>query len=241
MLGKLLRARRRLGWFYSAKFSVAYLVGLQKVRLRVPGVRTPLWLRPRDRDYSVLYQIFDARECDVPLPSAPGAIIDGGAHVGYATLFFANRYPGSRILAVEPAREHLALLRANTSAYPKVEVVPAAIWSHTTELALVDPREGSWALRVQEAPAETTVRVPAVTISTLIDRLGVETVDVLKLDIEGAEREVFTRGVREWLPRIRTLIIETHGEECRKAVLAAFAGERVALSERGEKLVVQRG
>ena len=159
--------------------------------------------------------------------------------MGYATLFFANRYPEARILAVEPAPGNLALLLANTAAYPGVEVVPAAIWSHAAGVKLIDPHQGSWAFQVREGPDEG-IEVPAVTMPMLIDRLGATTVDVLKLDIEGAEREVFTQGVDEWLPRVRTLIIETHGEDCRRAVLDAFSNDRVAVSESGEKLVVQR-
>ena len=61
--------------------------------------------------------------------------------------------------------------------------------------------------------------------------------DLLKLDIEGAEETLFSSPSMAWLDRVKALVIETHGDDCLRAVDRAFEGRRVRRSQRGEKLV----
>ena len=61
-------------------------------------------------------------------------------------------------------------------------------------------------------------------LASLIEMSGFPQVDLLKIDIEGAEAEIFCAGVSNWLPRVRNLCIELHGAACRKAFFSALAG-----------------
>jgi hypothetical protein len=45
---------------------------------------------------------------------------------------------------------------------------------------------------------------------SLMREFGIDTIDLLKLDIEGAEKELFGAATEEWLPRVRNILIETH-------------------------------
>jgi len=80
-------------------------------------------------------------------------------------------------------------------------------------------------------------------LSTLLDQAGFYNVEILKIDIEGAELEVFSNGAEEWLSRVNLIIIETHDrfrpgseEAVRRAVHPMFD----ELAPSGESLFFQR-
>ena len=59
---------------------------------------------------------------------------------------------------------------------------------------------------------------------------GTESVDLLKIDIEGSELEVFNVASRSWLPKVKNICIELHGDECRKALMTALDGSDYEIS-----------
>jgi len=131
------------------------------------------------------------------------------------------------VLAVEPHPGNAAILRRNVRALPEVEVIEAAIWPHSGALALEDPGKGFWGFRVHE-PGATDGTVRAVTIPQLLSHAGAETIDLLKVDIEGSELELFSGDV-EWLERVDVLAIELHDHfrpGCREALEAALERTR---------------
>ena len=68
----------------------------------------------------------------------------------------------------------------------------------------------------------------------MLDDSGLQAMDLLKMDIEGAERLVFGAGCERWLARIRSLCIELHGEEWDAAferAMSSFAFEREQSNE----------
>ena len=68
----------------------------------------------------------------------------------------------------------------------------------------------------------------------MIELSGHERVSVLKIDIEGAERELFSVGVNEWLDRVDNIAIELHGEDCAKLFFDAMSRTQMMLSTCGE-------
>ena len=87
----------------------------------------------------VLRQAIGEKECDFPFVKPPGLIIDAGANVGYTTLFYANRWPGVRILAVEPELNNCRLLRMNCSDYSNVTIIEVRVWHERTQLQIINP------------------------------------------------------------------------------------------------------
>ena len=139
-------------------------------------------------------------------------IVDLGANVGLATLFLLASHPEARVLAVEADPYLVARLRRNVSGLP-VTVVHAAACASDGERDLFRSDMHAWGNSLDRlGDVQEAVRVPAATISTLIDQAGFERVDLLKLDIEGAEWEIFDRGVP---PRIDVIIGEAHAREGR--------------------------
>lgn len=82
--------------------------------------------------------------------------------------------------------------------------------------------------------ARSGADIRAVTVPWLMNELGVDTIDVLKVDIEGAETAVFGGGDRSWLGAVRNIVIELHGPECQAAVEGALAPYAFNESRSGE-------
>ena len=211
------------------------------VAVRPPDLLHPLWVRPRTADVATFDEVFLGREYDLPFADfSPRAILDLGANVGYTSVLFATRWPQAVILAVEPAAENIALLQRNATPYPRITPLQAAVWSHPTELALENPRADANAFRMTEGGNGEGPRVPAFTVAQLITRLGCERIDLLKMDVEGAEAEIL-RTSSEWLDRVNVMVIELHDRlvpGCGTALVAALHGRRFQLEIVGQNLAI---
>lgn len=211
------------------------------VSVSIPQSRTKLAVRTKTSDAATFVHIFIHRDYDIDAGAEPKLIVDGGACVGYASVFFANKYPAARIIALEPEATNYEMLKANTAAYPNVTALRAGVWDKRAPLAIENPGDEKWAFRVREAAAGAGT-VEALTVEDIMGLSGVDFVDILKLDIEGAEKEVFSASPA-WLERVRVLVVELHDRYkagCSRAFYAAVSGHDFKESRRGENVVLVR-
>jgi FkbM family methyltransferase len=188
----------------------------------------------------VLWSAFFWRDCDCELPTSHQTIIDGGANVGYVSVFFANKYPAARIVAVELDPDNVVILRKNVRGY-NVDVVQGALWSSHSYF-MIDRSVGkSWAFKIQEVSPETPGALPTLTVADLLGRLETADLGLLKLDIEGAEEALFTENYEEWIDHVRTLIVEVHGPKAKEAVMSVMTKRDFHMEQQGEKLVFFKG
>jgi len=144
-------------------------------------------------------------------------IIDAGANVGYTSLFFYQCFPEARIISVEPDEDNFSILKWNIrlNDADKIESLKAGIWSHRANLivdkSFRDNRE--WSFQVREANQETVLK--GIHILDIMNDFGVEEIDLLKIDIEGAEKYLFddSEKNRAFLNKTKVLAIEIHDEE----------------------------
>jgi len=168
-------------------------------------------LRSGTSDLSCLKQVFLAQEYRTPYAVEPKLIIDAGANIGMATLFFANEYPKARIVAIEPEASNFGMLKRNCAGLTNVDLVHAALWPSEEKVVIQDATAEKWAFSVAAATnSNGSEMVKAVTIPGLLNQLGAEHIDILKLDIEGAERELFAREAGAWLEKVGLIMIELH-------------------------------
>lgn len=217
----------------------------REVAVRWPGYPADLVVRAGTADVRTFAHVIATDGYDQPDRPDPAVIVDAGAHIGLASVWFANRYPNARVIALEPESANFDLLVRNTSAYANVEPRQAALWSSSGTIRLTDPGQGSWAFRVEGVAdgdgATITGEVPCVALGDLIDELDLGRIDLLKVDIEGAEREVFAAS-QPWIDRVDAIAIELHDRHepgCSRAFFAATAGF-VDAPSRGEDTFVRR-
>lgn len=155
--------------------------------------------------YYQLEELFLCRWYDADLRAAQPRILDCGANIGMSSLRFRARFPGARLSAFEADPELARLTEANLrrAGDRSTDVHAKAIWTHTGTV-LFD-RTGDDAGHVTLDGA--AVSVPCVDIAALCG----ERVDLLKLDIEGAEYAVVERlAAARVISNVDRMIIECH-------------------------------
>ena len=238
--------RRIAGFFaYASVFGLrqTFLLYLRRIttggeiRLTVQGVPTRVTCRPSGPDFYTLRHVFVDRDCDAPIAVTPRLIIDGGANIGYASVLFASKYPGAKIIAVEPDGKNCDRFRQNCAAFPNIRLVQGGVWSRHTHLRIRNPSAEPWMFEVEETGDPAPGSIEGFTIEELLAQSGEETIDILKLDIEGSETAVFTASDTGWMDRTRVMSIEVHGEEADRAVRAAAASRDFDAATVGEKVI----
>jgi FkbM family methyltransferase len=145
-------------------------------------------------------------------------IIDGGANIGLATLHFKKNFPAAHVIALEPDESNYKMFIKNIHCNELKGITPlkAGLWKSRKQLRVIrnigDGRE--WAFGVEETQVEDKDTVTGYGIMDLVNDNGWDTIDLLKIDIEGSERFLFEedRAVSEFLSRTRFLAIEIHDQ-----------------------------
>jgi len=196
------------------------------------GLKSPVHLRVPSSDVEVFRQIFIRNEYKVEVNRDPEFIVDAGANIGLASIYFANQFPNARILAIEPEKENFEVLVKNVKPYPNVQPVLGALWGESAEVEVVDRGLGNWGFMIEtssdsQTPSKSShQKVKGMTVDMILDRYDVPKISILKLDIEGAELEVF-RNSSSWIDRIDSLIIELHEDMkpgCNRSFYSATGG-----------------
>jgi len=194
--------------------------------IKAPGYPHPVKIRGgKGSDGYAFYQHLAIKDFDVLNDlGSPRLMIDAGANIGMASLYFLNRYPGLRVVAIEPDPENFEMCRTNLAPYSdRVVLLKGAIWSSCGHVSLVKG-ELEWNSHVAQSNGQTEASVTAYDVPALIAAGGGGPVDFLKVDIEGGEAELFGNNTNPWLPEIRNISIEFHGDECERAFFRALSG-----------------
>ena len=103
----------------------------------VSGNHSPVYLRVLLTDVMVYEQIFLKKEYHFEVNKEPEFIIDAGANIGFASVYFANKFPKARILAIEPEKDNFEILVKNAAPYPNIEPLRGALWGEKEELEVI--------------------------------------------------------------------------------------------------------
>ncbi|NNT72583.1 FkbM family methyltransferase [Flavobacterium sp. IMCC34852] len=149
--------------------------------------------------------------------------IDAGSNIGLTSVYFSTFFPGSNFIVIEPDDSNFETMSFNllTNGIEAKEKVKGGIWSTNSFLRIVsDFRDkNDWSFRVEETTTATNLK--AYSINYLVKENNFETIDILKIDIEGSEKEVFTSPKADvsYLAKTKCVAIEIHDEfDCREAI-----------------------
>ena len=154
-----------------------------RLYLYVAGQRRALYLSS-DTELFGLYEVFSANAYQIDFSSPVYRILDIGANIGAASLFFTERYPEAEIVALEPAPDTFRNFVRNVSGLSKIRPLHLALGADGT--VLFDTSLPSTERHV----ADRGVAVQSRTLTALLDELDWTSVDLMKIDAEGAEYEV---------------------------------------------------
>jgi FkbM family methyltransferase len=141
------------------------------------------------------------------------SVIDLGANIGLSARKFNQAFPLATINCIEPDRENIRLLRCNLEQQllsGKAKIFEGAFWHQDGSIGY---RQAYFATNVNEG---TTVEVGhdylvrCLSMQSLVDHFTLEAIDLIKIDIEGSEKNLFLNNL-DWLERTHCIAIEFHG------------------------------
>lgn len=191
------------------------------LQMKAP-IRGLVHFRPMSSDQYIFKEVF-VSEVYAPVLrrlKAAESIIDLGANIGLSSLYLGERYRGAKIFAVEPDMRNLPLLELNLQPLSRAgrgRIIHGAIWSSTMPLAMNGVDGGEYCIGTvcarqgrDEAPP-----VSGLTMNDVLTNSGFARVDLVKIDVEGAETELFKADL-SWMDRVSCLAIEFHGDSRRQ-------------------------
>ena len=198
---------------------------LESEHIRLSGLLSPIRLRKRSTDKLVFREVFLHQSYNFSWNN-PAIIIDGGGNIGLTSIFLSMKFPMAKIFSVEPSESNFAILSSNVRAFPNITPVQSALWNKDTTLRIHNLNEHEWAFSVEECLPDSPGAFQAISISSLMQKHNLEYIDILKLDIEGAEKELFSDNYKPWIKHTRCVLIEIHDwlkPGCSQAVFKAFS------------------
>ena len=207
-LNPLDRVKYSLSWYMSSGHALLASVAPAHFTVQLAGgIKAPI--RPNGVDYRTFADVFERRLYDL---SASGVtrVLDLGANIGAATLFFASRFPEAEIACVEPFPDNLVMLRETIKLNRiRATVFEGAVGTSSGEANLdVGCQADAYSVTPAEDSAQK-LRVRQFAVPELLAALGWDEIDLLKIDIEGYEKTLF-RSNNAWLSRVRLIIGEAH-------------------------------
>jgi FkbM family methyltransferase len=207
---------------------------------RIPGLNGSLKARWATSDISVFHSIFlSGHYGALGEAQAVRTIVDCGANVGYSGVYLMRQFPAAKLVAIEPEQHNVELCRYNLAGFDgRASIVQAAVWPHASHRLAIDlgpdGRAQPWAFQVHKAGSNESSDVVAVTIPEVMERFGLASIDILKIDIEGSERRLFESGLAEWLGRVRNLAVELHDDASRQIFAEAMSGYEYTRKDAGQ-------
>jgi FkbM family methyltransferase len=200
-------------------------------------------LRKGSTDFKVFRQIMVFGQYNISRITTKDVktIVDLGSNIGLSVLHFKSRYPQALIIAVEPEASNFQLLQKNVKGQSNVYCFNNAIWHSNKDLSIYDSGLGEYGYRVVDGNNKPVGTTEAITINDIIEKFQLTTIDILKIDIEGAEKELFTYNYENWLPKVRCIVIELHDmyrRGCAPAFFKAISSRDYDIFCKGEDYVI---
>lgn len=189
--------------------------------------RAPFHLRLSSTDWLVLEEIFQKDEYTFVRESIKEAawIVDLGANVGYTLRYWQTLFPKARIVAMEPEPNNCLICLRNIDSAgleSQVTLLQAGVGSVRQQMRLVDVGAGEWGYRTERTKSGEGLPIDVLPLSEVLEgHAKGQRIDLLKCDIEGAEKELF-EDCRSWIKQVDAIVIELHPPYSLQALMLAL-------------------
>ena len=177
---------------------------------------------------------------EVPFVKDVQIVLDIGANIGAAAVFFAATYPAATVYALEPGSSPFSLLKQNTESLTNVRVFPFGLFSCDKAVSLYQGRNDSVESSVfpsgRTAGSGETISLRSA--PSFLAEQGLERVDLLKIDTEGCEIPIL-RSLHVCLSNVKLIYVEYHSDRDRRLIDELLCNTHVLW--RGHSFLVHRG
>lgn len=168
-------------------------------------------MKPRERDEY-------APPKEFPLArAAVRTVLDIGANVGVTALYFSQVFPNANIYAFEPAPDNFAVLVKNVANCKRIRAFNFALGAKDATLDLFASDNpvnfGGYSLHVTGSDTSKKVSIPVRNVAAVLQETGLDTVDVIKVDTEGAEWDILTAFPESVMQSAKYVTGELHGNK----------------------------
>jgi len=188
------------------------------VTLKVRCLKHRIQIRNNPIDQQTLLSTFldqfhlppkGALDCKKPV------ILDLGSNIGLTCCHYKYLYPDSIIYGYELNKTNYKIAADNTSFYSDITLFHQGVWFKNDVLSYsLDNNNDAYKIEVLDKSKENIQVANLLSIEEIVDRF--EKVDFLKMDIEGAEIEIFEKSNPTWLSKVKSLNIEFHLDKNQK-------------------------
>ena len=183
----------------------------KEYQIHLKCAKYPFYIRGNSSDKLVVDQVFYQKDYDISLDFDPKVILDCGANIGLASIFFKNKYPNSTVISIEPEKDNFSILTKNLMPYNNIYSEKKGLWSESCNLEIIQGEDNlPWSFYVKPTAIKADNTIEAISIFEIIKEYKLKEIDILKIDIEGSEENLFEKNVEEWLPFVKVIIIELH-------------------------------
>lgn len=182
---------------------------LKKEYFRFTGYPNKIRLRRGTSDLGMLMEVIVNPEYILNNIKQPKVIIDAGANIGMATLLFHKNYPGAKIYSLEPEPNNFQQLCLHTKNIDHVTTINKGLWGSSTNLKIINRVDQACGFEITETDNPEEATIQTTTIQELMSTYHIDKIDMLKIDIEGSEENVFKNDT-SWLDHCENIIIELH-------------------------------
>ena len=167
--------------------------------------------------YEILLKSKYKREYFFPEELKPKVIFDIGGNIGITSIYLASVFPGALIYTFEPLKENFELLKKNTTQFSNIEIFNFGLGAEngSFKLYLSDDKENyggvSFYSEVEGNLSEPFTECEVKNINDVIQENNISSVDLIKIDTEGAEYDILTSMKDEFLKKTSWITGELHG------------------------------
>lgn len=118
----------------------------------------------------------------------------------------------------------------------------SAIWSSNILIKVIDEGKGNWAIKTIIANSNESGSIPGISVDQILENYNQKTIDLLKIDIECAEKELFSANYKHRIEKTKVIAIELHdsvGDDIRKTFYNALQGFQYKEYCKGENVICE--
>jgi len=201
---------------YKALFIDQIDQGVESIKLK--GIKYPISIRKGTNDVNTIIQnLIRGEYGNFKYNINPKHIIDAGGYIGDVSIYYLNRFHNCNIIILEPNEDNYNLAKINLEQYSKrVKLIKAALWSKSEKLSVSGENSASFVSRSNGIKNKSVTE--SINLNTLLDEYEIDILDILKIDVEGAESEIFSADSLHWIDITKLIIIEFHSKMSRESI-----------------------